>query len=97
MSYVCVLVFDGVSEADYWRVNENLGINRDGSGDWPDGIRSHAAGPTAGGWVVVEKWESKSAQEAFMASRLGAAIAAAGLPAPAQIIETNTVNDQHID
>lgn len=45
----------------------------------------------------VEKWESKDAQEAFMASRLGAAIAAAGLPAPAQVIETTTVNDQHID
>ena len=97
MSYAIVLVFEGVSEADYWKVNENLGINRDGSGDWPDGIKSHAAGPTPSGWVVVEKWETKAAQEAFMASRLGAAIAAAGLPAPAQIIETNTVNDKHID
>ncbi|MBK5333354.1 MAG: hypothetical protein JJD93_15360 [Ilumatobacteraceae bacterium] len=97
MSYAIVLVFEGVSEADYWKVNETLGINRDGSGDWPDGIKSHAAGPTPNGWVVVEKWESKAAQEAFMASRLGAAIAAAGLPAPAQVIETNTVNDKHID
>ena len=97
MSYLIVLVFEGVSEADYWKVNDSLGINRDGTGDWPDGIKSHAAGPTPNGWLVVEKWESKAAQEAFMGSKLGAAIAAAGLPAPAQIIETNTVNDKHID
>jgi hypothetical protein len=97
MSYVIVLVFEGVSEADYWTVNDSLGIARDGSGDWPDGMKSHAAGPTPNGWVVVEKWESKAAQEAFMTSRLGAALGAAGLPAPVQVIETNTVNDHHIE
>jgi hypothetical protein len=32
-----------------------------------------------------------------MGGRLGAAIVAAGLPAPAQVIETVTVNDTHID
>jgi hypothetical protein len=97
MSYAIVIVFEGVTEADYWAVNASLGINRDGTGDWPAGIRSHAGGPTADGWVVIEKWESKEAQEAFMGGRLGAALAAAGLPAPTQIIETVTVNDTHID
>ncbi len=97
MSYAIVIVFEGVGEDDYWAVNASLGLNRDGTGDWPEGIRSHAAGPTTDGWVVIEKWESKEAQEAFMGGRLGAAIAAAGLPAPAQVIETVTVNDKHID
>ncbi|MDP9464723.1 MAG: hypothetical protein M3P52_08875 [Actinomycetota bacterium] len=97
MSYAIVVMFEGVTEADYWTVNANLGINRDGSGDWPEGIRSHAAGPTANGWVVIEKWESKQAQEAFMTGRLGAALSTAGLPAPSQVIETDTVNDHHID
>jgi hypothetical protein len=98
MSYAIVVVFEGVTEADYWAVNADLGINRDGAGAWPDGIRSHAAGPTAGGgWVVIEKWESKQAQEAFMAGRLGPAIAKAGLPAPSQIIDTDTIHDTHID
>ena len=73
MSYAIVIRFEGVTEADYWAVNDNLGINRDGSGDWPEGLRSHAGGPTSDGWVVIEKWESKEAQEAFMAGRLGAA------------------------
>lgn len=97
MSYAVVIVFEGVSEADYWAVNDQLGINRDGTGNWPDGMRSHAGGPTADGWVVIEKWESKAAQEAFMSGRLGAALAAVGLPAPSQVIETDTVNDHHVD
>ena len=97
MSFTIVIAFEGVTEADYWKVNELLGINRDGSGDWPDGIRSHAAGPTSDGWVVVEKWESEEAQEAFLVGKLGAAIAAAGLPAPSQIIGTVTVADHHIE
>ena len=95
MPYVIVLRFEGVSEADYWKVNEILGIGRDGSGDWPDGMQSHVGGPTPDGWVVAEQWESKAAQESFMASRLGAALGSAGLPAPVQIIETDSVNEYH--
>ena len=93
MSYGIVLRFEGVSEDDYWAVNSKLGIGPDGSGDWPEGMKSHVAGPTPDGWVVIEIWESKGAQEAFMANRLGAALGAVGLPAPAQIIETDTVNE----
>ena len=95
MSYAIVLRFEGVTEDDYWKVNDNLGIAEMVHGDWPDGMQSHSGGPTPNGWVVIEKWESKAAQEAFMGSRLGAAIAAAGVPAPVQIIETNTVNEHH--
>jgi hypothetical protein len=98
MSYAIVIAFEGVTEADYWAVNATLGINPDGTGDWPEGLRSHAAGPTdSGGWLVIEKWESKAAQEAFMGGRLGAAIASAGLPAPSHIIATDTIQDKHFD
>lgn len=96
MSYAIVIRFEGVTEADYWTVNDSLGINRDGSGDWPEGLRSHAAGPTADGWVVIEKWESKEAQQAFMGGRLGSALGAAKLPVPVQVIDTDTVNDHHV-
>jgi hypothetical protein len=95
MSYSLVLRFEGVSEADYWAVNSELGISRDGSGDWPAGMQSHVGGPTDDGWVVIESWESKAAQEAFMAGRLGAALGVVGVPAPVQVIETNTVNEHH--
>jgi len=57
MSYGIALVFEGVSEADYWAVNSKLGIGRDGSGEWPEGMKSHVGGPTPNGWVVPSvKW-----------------------------------------
>ena len=94
MAYGITLVFDGVSADDYWAVNEKLGISPDGSGDWPAGMISHCGGATATGWVVSEVWESKGAQEAFMAARLGGALGAVGVPAPVQIIEADLVNYQ---
>jgi hypothetical protein len=93
VSYAIVLAFEGVGEDQYWAVNKELGINPDGSGDWPAGILSHAGGPTeGGGWVVTEVWNSKADQEAFMASRLGAALGKVGVPAPSQVIESDLVN-----
>ena len=94
MSYGIVLVFDAVDADQYWAVNDRLGIKPDGSGDWPAGMVSHTGGPTATGWVVTEVWNSKADQEAFMASRLGAALGAIGVPAPSQVIESDLVNYQ---
>jgi hypothetical protein len=94
MAYGLTLVFENVGEDQYWAVNEKLGIGRDGKGDYPSGLISHLGGPTPTGWVVMEVWQSKADQEAFMASRLGAALGAAGVPAPAQLIETEAVNHQ---
>jgi hypothetical protein len=94
MAYGLTLVFENVNEDQYWAVNEKLGIGRNGKGDYPKGLVSHIGGPTATGWAVMEVWESKAAQEEFMASRLGAALGAAGVPAPAQLIETEAVNSQ---
>lgn len=92
MSYGIVLVFDELGEDKYWAVNDRLGINRDGTGDWPAGLLSHAGGPTAAGWVVSEVWNSKGDQEAFMASRLGAALGEVGVSQPVQVIESELVN-----
>ena len=92
MAYALVLSFDGVGEAQYWAVNERLGIHRDGSGAWPRGLLSHVGGPTPKGWVVSEIWDAKSTQEAFMKSHLGAALAAAKVPPPSQVIETVPVS-----
>jgi hypothetical protein len=92
MSYGIVLLFDGVGADQYWAVNKSLGINPDGTGDWPAGMVSHAGGPTETGWMVSEVWNSKADQEAFMASRLGAALGEVGVPPPAQVIESDLVN-----
>ncbi len=92
MPFGIVLVFEGVGADDYWAVNKALGIEPDGTGDWPAGILSHSGGPTETGWVVAEVWQSKADQEAFMATRLGAALGEVGLPAPAQVIESELAN-----
>jgi hypothetical protein len=89
-------VFEGVSEEQYWSVNEKLGIGRDGKGDYPPGLLVHAGGPRPTGWMVSEIWESKGLQEAFMASRLGEALQVVGVPPPTQVLDTETVNFQHL-
>ena len=94
MPFGLVLVFEGVSSKEYWAVNDRLGINRDGSGDWPTGLISHTGAETPSGFVVTEVWSTKEAQEQFMAERLGAALGAVGVPAPSQVIEADVVNHQ---
>jgi len=82
-----ILEFAGVGKADYDAVNRELGIDttrRDS--DWPEGLLSHAAGPTGdGGWIVIEVWESQAAQGSFMETRLGPALHETGLPAPSRV------------
>ncbi len=92
MTYAVTLVFEGVGEDQYWAVNEKLGIARDGSGGYPDGLIVHVGGPAGDNWVVTELWESQEAQLTFMKASLGEALAAAGVPMPAQVIDTTPVN-----
>ena len=44
------------------------------------GMLTHHAGPTEGGFCVVETWESREALQDFFAQHLGQALAAAGIP-----------------
>lgn len=94
MAYGIVLVFENVTEEQYWAVNAALGIGRDGKGGYPAGMLVHTGGPTPTGWVVSEVWDAKASQDAFMHSRLGAALGKAQVPPPSQVIETETVNFQ---
>lgn len=41
---------------------------------WPDGLISHVAGATDGGWCVVDLWQSHEHLERFFAERLGPAM-----------------------
>jgi len=67
MSEALILEFTGVGEAEYAAVNKQLGIDMEtGQGD--DGT-----------FMVSEVWASRADQEAFMAARLGAALAAGGV------------------
>lgn len=80
MPEMLILEFDAVDEADYAKVNAQLGLDpATGAGDWPAGLVTHLTGLKGGGGYVVEVWESQEAQGEFMRSRLGPAMAAAGL------------------
>jgi hypothetical protein len=84
MAEALILEFDGVGEPEYEAVNKILGIDpRTGDGDWPPGLLSHAAGTSdEGTFIVAEVWSSRADQQHFMATRLGAALAACGLTGP---------------
>lgn len=67
----------------YPKVNQALGLDpATGSGDWPKGLISHVGGGADGTVVVVEAWESRADEEAWMASKLGLALAQVGVPPP---------------
>ena len=88
MAFGIVLEFASVTKEQYDSVNEKLGIDmREGTGDWPAGLKSHAGGTTTAGFVVYEVWESKAQQQAFLSGRLGAALGAVGVPVPSRVTE----------
>jgi hypothetical protein len=96
MAYGLIYKFpSSVGRREYEAVNAKLEIEAaDPKSPWPDGLITHAAGTTsAGEFWLYETWESKAKQEAFMNSRLGAALAANGVATPDQLIELDLIND----
>ena len=72
------LLFDGVgvSQDQYEQVfNE---VTNHGTERVP-GMLSHHAGPTEGGFCVIETWASQEALEQFFSGQGGQALAAAGI------------------
>ena len=64
-------------------MNEKLGIDSNGPRRLAQGTLDARVGQTSDGvFWVFEIWDSKAAQQAFMGSRLGAALGAVGVPAP---------------
>jgi hypothetical protein len=63
MAVGLVFRFANTTLDDYKRVNGLLGIDMSsGSGEWPPGILSHAAGRSDdGALIVMEVWESREA------------------------------------
>jgi hypothetical protein len=95
MAYGLIYKFpSSVGRKEYEAVNAKLEITADDpSSPWPDGLLTHASGTTnTGEFWLYETWESKTKQEAFMNSRLGAALADVGVPAPEQLIELDLIN-----
>lgn len=97
MTELLILDFDGLDEADYLKVNSELGMDAEtGAGDWPAGLISHLSGVSdAGHGYVVEVWESQQAQADFMSSRLGAALAASGVSAVPRVTWSRVIGHQN--
>ncbi len=94
MSELLILEFDGVDEADYAKVNAQLGLDpQTGAGEWPAGLITHLSGVTDNRAYVIEVWESQQAQAEFMQSRLITAMGAAGLVATPQVTWARVVGN----
>ena len=68
----------------YDKVNGILGFDPASTAGYPKGLLSHIAGLGSDDAriAVTEIWDTVEDQEAFLADKLGAALAAAGAPAP---------------
>ncbi len=96
MSEALILEFSGVTPEQYREVNEILGLDpQTGDGDWPAAMTCHTGASGEGTFVVVEVWDSKQAQDDFMHSRLGPALAKAGVPEPTRA-EWFAVEGHHV-
>lgn len=85
------LVFDGVgvSQEQYYQVFNQV---TDHGRHTVPGMLTHHAGPTEGGFCVMETWESQEAIQQFFATQLGAALEAAGIRVQPKVFEiVNTV------
>ncbi len=80
MAAALILQLAGIGRDEYYRVSGLMNIDqKTGTGDWPDGLLSHAAGTTDEGLTVIEVWESRDAQGRFMQERLGPAMQKGGV------------------
>jgi hypothetical protein len=94
MAIALAMRLDGVTQQDYDAVMTELGLGSptvEESQPWPEGIISHTAGATQGGWFVVDVWESQEAFDRFFAERLGPALATANV-APPVVIPVDVYN-----
>lgn len=79
MAIMMILDWKGVTPEQYAKVNEVMGISSDA--DAPDGLISHAAGIDDNGELtIVDLWESEQQLGQFVETRLGPALAQAGIP-----------------
>jgi len=97
MSEVLVLEVAGGTADQYEAVNKILNVDQGAGeqGDWPEGLHSHVAATSETGMLVIEVWESQAAHAAFMNSRLGPALAEAGVPQPTRMEWMSLIGQFH--
>ena len=92
MAVIMILDVEGVGTDTYEAVNDRLGIRSADS--LPDGCIAHAAGPTDGGLLIADVWESAEAFQTFASERLGPMIVQImGDDAPTPSVEIRELYD----
>ena len=84
MAVAVVTDFPGGSQDRYDAVIADLDLGQAPAA----GLILHAAGPTEGGWRVIDVWESEQDAERFLRDRLGPALERAGVAGPPQVTVT---------
>lgn len=76
MSIVMVLEVPGATSEQYDEVNRTIGVY--GAADAPEGLISHVCAVTDEGLLICDVWRSEEELEAFVESKVGPALLAAG-------------------
>ncbi|MGD8320977.1 MAG: hypothetical protein PVJ02_10990 [Gemmatimonadota bacterium] len=99
MAEVIVLEFSAPDAGSiYMRVNGILGWGGvPGPEVRPEGLISSIAGESGDKLIVVETWESREHQEAFMQNQLGPALGKAEAAQPSRVEWFSGVIDFHLD
>ena len=93
MAEVVIIEVD-TDPALYMKVNGILGLDPNAkTGDWPKGLVTHIGGGGDGTVVVVEVWETRAHQDAWMANTLGPALGQAGVAQPKRIEWLNALGN----
>jgi len=77
MAVFLIIEVPGATQEQYDAVVQGLGEPELGEGQ-----SCHLAGPTDGGWCVVDVWESRERFDRFLRERLGEQLQRAGLAQP---------------
>jgi len=77
MAILMILDIPGGTVGQYDKVNEIMGVDDDNT---PDGLISHAAGPTDDGLLIVDVWESEDALNRFVGEQVMPAMQQAAVP-----------------
>lgn len=94
MSEVLVFEFSTPNAIELYKaVNQELGFQDEDK--WPNAMISHVAAESGDKLVVLEVWESRTAQSEFMNSHLRPAFEKAKVPKPTRTEWFNQAGEMH--
>lgn len=89
------MIFDakGVTRRKYEQVRDEVGLTN----GMPHGMLYHVAGPTEGGWTVIEIWESEADARTFFEAKLAAALKRAEISVQPKTFQVDALFEPRAD